>query len=354
MATRPRPTRSQARLFAQLIEEHEPEIRRAFMASVTDLTAQVNWPRLLQQLEAGNISGAIDALNISPAAWAEYSSSMTAAYAAAGSATAAQIRQMGIADIGTRFNMANPRAEEWIRQNVAGSVVGFVEEQVEVARSVIASGYARGDGPRTIAVDLVGRVERGQRQGGVLGLDGPRAERLQNVAVGMRTPEGVRGLVIEHRDGSLSLRYKVNKATAQRVLKAYRDGDAVPLEGRIISERQYKNALLKARGDTVARTETATAVMSARDEEWAQLTESQGIDPANVIKTWKHRGGPTAHHRPDHLAMAGTSVRGLDTPFIFPDGAMLQYAGDPSGGAAHVINCRCSTEYRLDHTVGLE
>src|SRR5690554_7879549 len=88
------PTRSQARLFAQLIAELEPRVRAGFMAAVTDLTANVNWRELLANLEAGNIEGAIAALNISPAAWQQYSEAVSAAYAASGSAYAAQIRMV--------------------------------------------------------------------------------------------------------------------------------------------------------------------------------------------------------------------------------------------------------------------
>lgn len=354
MATRPRPTRSQARLFAQLMAELEPEIRRGFMASVTDLYANVDWTSLLDNLESGNIQAAVAALNIHPAAWAEYSASVSSAYAAAGSSTVAQIRQLGIGGVGTRFNMANPRAEDWIRRHVAETVVGFEREQVETARRIIEVGYGRGEHPHTIGRDLVGRVVGGQRQGGVLGLDGPRADRLYNVSVGMRTPEGVQSLVIQHRNGALSLRYQVNKATAQRILKAYRDGTSVPRDQRIISERQYKNALLLDRAHTVAETETANAVMGARDESWHQVAEAEGFSTADVIKRWEHRRGGERYHRPDHLAMSGTEVRGLDTPFIFPDGVAMQYAHDPAGGAKHTIRCGCDTTYRLDHSVGLE
>lgn len=323
------------------------------MASVTDLQANVDWSRLLRQLELGNIEGAIAALNIAPAAFAEYAAVKSEAFAKAGASTVAQIRQAGVAPIGMRFNMQDPRAQQWIAESVAEQVVGFAEEQVQVARRVIGEGYAAGRGPRDIATDLAGRVVGGRRQGGVLGLDGPRAERLRKVVVGMRTPEGVRGLVIQHDNGAVSLRYKVNKATAQRILKAYRAGSEVPPGDRLISERQYSNALKLARAETVARTETASAVMGGRDETWQQLVESQGLTTDAVIKRWEHRGGASVHHRPDHLAMSGVEVRGLNTPFIFPDGSVLQYSHDPRGGPAHVINCRCSVEYRLDHAVGL-
>lgn len=344
MATRP--TRSQARLFAQLVDELEPEIRRAFMASVTDLQARVDWRALLAALEAGDIEGAIVALNIAPAAWAEYSSAMSAVYARAGASTIAQIQAGGVTSIGVRFNLSNPRAQEWIRLNVTERVVGFSEEQKRVARAVIAEGYSLGQGARTIATDLVGRVQGGVRQGGVLGLDGPRAERLHKVSVGMRTPEGVQRLVIRHDDGTLGMRYKVNEATRQRIMRAYQAGVAVPDAERAISERQYKNALLKDRGDTVASTETANGVMSARMEGWEQAAEAEGYDASAIIKTWRRRGG-TKVPRPDHVAMDGVSVTGLHTPFLFADGASLQYAHDPSGGPQHIINCSCSTEFRL-------
>lgn len=350
-----RPTKSQARLFAQLIADLEPEIHRAFMASVTDLQANVDWSALLAALGAMNTDAAIAALNISPAAWAEYSSAMTAAYAKAGASTAAQIQANGLAGIGNRFQMTNPRAQEWIRRNVAETVVGFAREQTAVARNVIEFGYSRGQGPRNIAVNLAGRVSGGgTRSGGALGLDGPRAARLQAVTEGMRTAEGVQDLVIARHDGSLAVRYRVNAATEQRIIQAYKAGTEVPEEGRQISERQYSNALLKARADTVAETESGNAVMSARDEEWQQLAESQGLSKAAVIKTWRHRRGASKDHRPDHLAMSGHSVVGLETPFIFPDGTQMQYAHDPAGGPKHTIRCGCDTEYRLDHSAGLE
>lgn len=348
------PTKSQARLFALLISELEPQIRRAFMASVTDLQAGVNWPLLLERLTLQDTEGAIAALNINAAAWAEYSATMTAAYAKAGASTMAQIQAVGVAPIGVRFDMSNPRAQQWIRESVAESVVGFTREQITGARTIIEAGYARGEGPRTIATDLAGRVTGGTRQGGILGLDNPRAARLQAVKEGMRTPEGVQSLVIKGQDGSLTMRYKVNKATEQRIFSAYNAGTEVPEAARLISERQYQSALLKARAETVAATETGNAVMSSRAESWEQAAESRGLNADAVVKVWQHRRGASVYHRPDHLAMSGKSVRGLHTPFVFPDGAQLEFAHDPRGGAKHTIRCGCDTEFRLDASVGLK
>lgn len=342
-------TKSQARLFAQLLAEYEPSVKRAFMASVTDLNANVDWRLLLSRLGAGDVEGAIAALNISPAAWAQYSSAVTDTFAASGAAVATQIRETGIGSIGIRFDMTNPRAEAWIRENVANRVTAFTQEQVEVARETIEAGYSAGKGPRQIGTDLAGRTTRpgGPRQGGVMGLDGPRARRLSAVRDGMRTPDGVQSLVIKHRDGSLSLRYKVNKSTANRILSAYRKGEAVPADQRATSERQYQNALLQDRGDTIAQTETSNAVLGARDEEWNQLTESGQVQPGQVRKTWRHPRGATEDHRTDHRAMAGTTVVGIDATFDFPDGTRMRYPHDPAGGAKHNVRCACHAEYTV-------
>lgn len=343
-------TKSQARLFAQLIAQLEPEIKRAFMNSVVDLQAGVNWPLLLQRLEAGDIDGAVAALNINAAAWAEYSSVMTAAYARAGASTMAQIQMVGIAPVGVRFDMANPRAERWIRQNVAEMVVGFTNEQIEVARNVIGAGYARGDGPRTIAIELGGRVTNGTRQGGVLGLDAPRAARLEKVSVGMRTPEGVQSLVIEGRDGKLAMRYKVNPATEKRILAAYNAGTAVPDDARAISERQYRNALLQARAETVSQTEVGAAVMGSKEEAWQQAAESQGMNKGNIAKTWRHNRGPGGDARPTHIEMNGVTVMGLDAHFELSDGSRMKHPHDPAGGARNNIRCGCDCSYSLRRT----
>lgn len=346
----PAQSRAQARQFAELLSKLSPEVRRAFMAAVADLHAHVDWPALLSALEAGNTGSAIAAINISEAAFSDYAQVMTAAFIEAGSATSAIIISSGAGRVGLRFRYHDPRAASWIEQNVANRVVGFAQEQITAARSLIDAGFGRGEHPHNIARDLAGMVNplSRVREGGILGLDGPRAYRFSQVSVGMRSAEGVQSLVVRHADGSLSMRYKVNPATEKRIMRAYLAGTEVPQQDRILSEAQYHNALLKARADTIAETETGNAVIAARQESWAQAAEDMELDASAIIKTWQHRRGPSKYHRPDHYGMSGVEVRGLDTPFVFPDGVALKHAHDPDGPAEHLIRCGCDTEYRID------
>jgi len=349
-----RPSDNQVRQFAALIEAYEPKVRQAFMTAVTDFNDQVDWKALLNALESGSTYSAIAALNISEAAFSAYSQVLTAAFIEAGNATARTIVKSGYGNIGLRFDAKNPRAEQWIRENVGQEITRITKETELAARTLIEAGYAAGNHPHTIALDLIGRAKRPSmhRGGGIVGLDMPRANRFANVAQAIRTAEGVQSLVIK-TDTGLALRYKVNRATASRIFAAYRQGRVLDADEQAISIRQYRNALLKARGDTIAETETANAVLSARDIQWQQFAEEQGKRPEDILKTWRHGRGPSKYHRPDHLAMAGTTVRGLHTPFQFPDGTAMQYAHDPAGGAKHVIRCGCMVTYRLDHKAGL-
>ena len=336
------------RLFYALVKRLEPALRAVFVAAVEDLRDGVDFPALLAALRDGLIEDAVLALNIEPAVFQRYAQVQTAAYAEGGAATVASIVLPGAAAAGVRFDLTNPVAEAWIRENVGQRITAIVDEQRTLVRTVIADGYGRGQGPLDIATDLAGRVgSGGKRQGGVFGLDGPRAARYRVVTEGIRTAEGVRGLVIQGRDGTLRLRYTVNPATERAILAAYRRGEAVPEAGRARIEAQFGNRLLQDRAETVARTETAQAVMSSRRDGWRQVMDRRNIPPEAVVKRWIHGGG-VKEPRPHHVAMSGTEVRGLDTPFVFSTGASLQMAHDPEGPGSEIINCGCNTEYSVD------
>lgn len=347
-----RPTLSQRRLYAELIARLEPTLRAAFAAALDDLRTGVDFAALLTALEARDIEAAIRALRLEPAAFYSLGAAKTAAYAEGGALTAAAIELGGGQSIRFRFDMQNPRAEEWIRLYSAARVTALADEARQAVRDTIFSGYGLGRHPNDIARDLVGRVSGGIRQGGILGLDGPRAARLAAVLRGMETAEGVRDLV-DVVGGKPRVRYAVNPATAARILKAWYAGTAVPPAERELSARQYSNALLKSRGETIARTETAQAVRMSQAEAWRQVMDAEGLPPEAIQKTWIHGGG-VSDPRPHHVAANGKTVIGFDTPFELANGARLQYPHDPAAPGSETINCTCNAEIRLRPGWGLE
>lgn len=343
-----RPTKNQLRLLAELTERLGPELASAFMAAAEDLHQNIDWQGLLDALERLDIDAAVEALHIDRAAFWRYAQVKAGAFAEAGALTVATITIPGGGLIGIRFDMSNPGAERWIAREVGRKITGeLIADQIQAVRDTIGAGFSKGQHPTTIARDIAGRVINGTRQGGILGLDAPRAARLRAVTEGIKTADGIRDLVIRHKDGSLSVRYKVNKATEARILRAYRAGEALSAADQSISLRQYSNALLKDRADTISRTETAQSVMGARREAWDQVLEAKGLPEEAVIKRWVHGGGPK-DPRPHHVAMSGKMVRGLDAPFEFSNGARLRFASDPEGEASEIIRCTCNTEFFLD------
>ena len=112
------------------------------------------------------------------------------------------------------------------------------------------------------------------------------------------------------------------------------DGLGVAVIGKNIFESQ-RGSFSRIRSATIARTETHSAASYANHEVNASLK----------IPNQKKRWVATAdlRSRPSHAAANNTEVD-IDEDFII-GGVAMGYTGDPRGGAANVINCRCVTLY---------
>lgn len=334
----------QRRLFKALIAELEPKMKSAFLQSIAEAKQDIDWEALINALTARNVDAAIAALNMEPAAFQAYYSAKAAAFEAGGVLAAKTINPPPIGKVAFRFDMSNPQAEAWIKQNVANLIAERSDEVKAKAREVIYQGYAKGRHPNDIARDLAGRMENGRRKGGAIFL----GDQLEGYAASMRRR-------LESGDASEIAKIKMMRRrdhTFDNLLDA-------AIAGRKLSDSdinrmvaRYEDRLLAYRAETIARTETGMAVMSGRRQEWQQAADKLGYDPTDaVIKTWRHGGG-VREPRVDHQMMNGVSVTGLNTPFKFGS-VEMQHALDPAGGAEHCANCTCDTDYRLDHTAGL-
>ena len=114
--------------------------------------------------------------------------------------------------------------------------------------------------------------------------------------------------------------------------------------------QRYSARLLKLRGDTIARTETARAVEAGRMDAFRQGMNGANIPPQAVYREWLHGGPAPSMARPDHAAMHKRKIVGLDEPWIV-GGALMMYPLDTSMGAGpeHIVNCRCMQNIRIDY-----
>ncbi|UQS95156.1 capsid maturation protease [Pseudanabaena phage Pam4] len=97
------------------------------------------------------------------------------------------------------------------------------------------------------------------------------------------------------------------------------------------------------RAVTIARTEVIGANNAGGYASASASAALLGAAPGEVVKEWLATTDDRT--RETHLEVDGAQVLGMDTPFTV-GGSLLQFAGDPAGDAAEVINCRCTVLYR--------
>lgn len=327
-----------------ITKDMEPRIRASFLASMRDIKSRAQMGILRNALRDNDIQAAIDALNLDAAAFTDMTSKVIETYGKSGAATISQGRWIN-AD-GTRavvrYNSLSPRSEAWARDQSTRLAVGLSSEAQAIARDVIADGYVFGRNPDRIARDLVGRIgASGRRVGGVVGLDPQSAKWVGNL----------RGYLESDPKRALSMKLnKRDKATLRRMIDKDKTPNATQIDALL---RRYENNLLMVRGRRIARTETVNAIEMGKYEAWRQGLEKTGIPERFIIRTWVHTGRALMD-RPEHMMMNGDEKRGLQSPHIMPDGALLLHPHDNSfgAGARHNINCECREDYRIDK-VGL-
>lgn len=219
----PRPTRltrQQQRLIRELIAKHDPLIRQAFEAAVQNAHAAVDFAELVRLAEIGDWNRIEQLMRLNQALLFPLQEAVRVTIVAGGMSVTLPKGIQGAFS----FNGDHVRAQQIIAEMGARLVTEIGSPGPEPIRAIILQAQQERVGATTTARRLVGVVNprTGVREGGILGLDGPRAHRFQQVSQGMATPEGVQGLVIKGRDGKLRLKYKTNLETRNRILAAYK------------------------------------------------------------------------------------------------------------------------------------
>lgn len=327
-----------------LVVSWTPEIRKAFMASVDDLRSGANLQGIVAALERGDVEAAIRAVNLDPAAFRPLDRAIAGAFDAGGVTTTAAISsaatRSGIRSVVFRFDARDPRAETWLITHSSTMVTRIIDDQRVAIREALRSGMEAGINPRTMALDITGRINRvtGRREGGLIGLTAPQEAFSRNAMNELLS--GDRALLQNYLT-----RGRRDKRFDRTVIAAIRDG--VPID-RATAEKmvgRYRDGLLNLRGETIGRLEAKAALHQSERESFLQAADTAAVDRRDIKRTWRHSGGKDARHQ--HVAMSGQTV-GIDEPFIAPDGTRLMFPCDPSAPVSHTANCHCQVDTTID------
>lgn len=330
--------------FEQLIGEWETRLQRAFLAAVYLIRDQAQIDNIAKMLDRGDVDGALRAVGLDPSQFRAFDSALAQAYEAGGTATVAGLPILRAADglrLRFQFNIRNPQAEGWLTTYSGNLIRDIFDDQKQMIRDVLARGMKAGANPKSVALDLVGRIgPNGHRQGGLIGLTQSQEQWVQNYADELASNNPAASLTRVLRD----------KRFDKTVRKYAEMGQPVPAPLRATMEASYRNRALRLRAETIARKESITALHAAQDEAMRQAV-AKGLDSTTVTYVWR-----TAHDkrvRDTHKTMDG-QVRPYGEDFVTGAGVALAYPGDPSGPAAEVLNCRCFREPRVDFLAGIK
>lgn len=339
-----RPT-AEARRIDEAVKALEPPIRQAFIAAIIQARGAVDFSALLAALEAGDLGRAIELLRIRDTLLWPLVEAQRGAFMAGGAMVAAAVPGVVAANWG--FDGRAIRAEAWVSRAAGTLIEGITAEPQEAIREALRAGLEAGRNPRAVALDVVGRVDpiSKRRTGGLIGLNSQQTDWAVRARQELASGDPAR---MAH----YLTRQRRDKRFDPLVRKAIREGrplaasDVDKLAGR------YKDRLLALRGETIARTEAINGLRAGRREGFQQLVDSGKVRADQITRAWD--ATLDKRTRPDHVAMDGQSVKGMDAPFVAPDGSRLLYPGDTSLGAsaAQTVACRCFERIRINYLGG--
>jgi len=317
-----------------ILSRAEPAIHRQFMSMVAAIRRQWTPEYLMTMIRQGSLEPAMVVVQANAQRFASEVNNVFigAGMSAADAATASFARL-------TVRKAAHPVAEH---------VIAFAFDQVN-HKAVTAM--------KSASLRLVTGLTSGQRgavksalvQGVTVGMNPVSAARLLRGSIGLtETQQGyVNNFQTSLQAGNKSaLDYVLRDKRYDPTIVGAADAGTVLTDEQIAAMTdRYANNWLNFRADTIARTESLSAVHAGNQQGWDQaLVQAQSSPAAASISPQLEREWVTAEDervRDSHAEMDGQVV-GQDEPFVSGDGNELMYPGDPSAPPEEVIRCRCA------------
>jgi hypothetical protein len=327
---------SAAERAAIFLDQFATAIRDAFLAAIFDIRASIILRAFIAQVEAGDIAGAVKALNIDAPAFNPMLDEIARAYVGGGNNTINElppVRTPGGFPINLRFDARNPTAEAWLRDHSASLVREITEDQMNSIRQALAIGQAKGASGRQMASDIIGRINRatGQRSGGLIGLTSTQADwvRAYRAELEALDPNALKR----------SLRYPRFDASLRKAIDADKPLPVDKIDKMVMA---YENRALQYRGEAIGRSESLTAMNNASGEAMRQTIAAGHVSAALVDQKWHTI--MDGRERETHATMNG-QIQPWGSSFESGAGVRLRYPGDEAAPASERVGCRCNRTF---------
>lgn len=326
-----------------LISHWDARLQKAFLESIYALRNQAQIDAITRMLAKGDVDGALRAVGINPASFRPLDKAIAQAFEAGAVVTAQQIPPTVVDGLRVvfQFNVRNLAAERWLRDYSGNLITEIVADQKTAIRSFLTAGMEKGLNPKTVALDLVGRIgASGSREGGIVGLTSSQEGWVRTFEDDL-TNSPASALEKSLRDRRFD----------PAIRRAIASGKPIPdfLKAKMVAA--YKNRALRYRAEAIGRTEAMSSLHAAQEQAIDQAIQSGAVQAANVAYVWKTARDKRV--RDTHRSMDGQR-RKQGEDFITGSGAHLRYPGDPSGPAEEVIQCRCFREVAVDFLAGIK
>lgn len=323
-----------------LVDKWLPKIRNAFSRGVELLRGRARPSYIAHQMEYAGVEGGVEAVGLEPAIFRDLVDAVEEAFKTTGSAVAESFPDVKQPDgdvASIIFDFKYPGAEQFLRNHGAEMVTAIMDDQRQMIREVLEAGLAADRNPKSVALDLVGRINpaTGRREGGFLGLTASQARWVREYEIELLTGDR-NALTRRLRDPRFDKRFAKSIAEGKPLPRAMIDKMVIA----------YRNRALRYRAETIATTEAQTATHQAQMAATEQAIAARQLRPEAVEKEWET-------YRDNRVRHTHRMLRGVRVPFaqsfMSESGAAIRFPGDPLAPAAERVNCRCYLNIRINH-----
>ncbi len=265
-----------------LLDGMAPAFQKAFLQAIADKKSDVQLAALINAITKGDTAAVGRLLALGPEYFMPLDTMLREAQLTGGGLVLEDVKRMarraGV-DAVARFNGRNYRAESFLRDQSSKLITRISDSTRTLTQTILHDGMVAGRGPRSVALDLVGRYDRqaGRRIGGVIGLTKGDVETSQRALEQLRSGDP------KQLNAYLGRKQR-NKTYDRMVHRALREGRPIPADTARKIVGRYQDKLLFKRGETIARTELLQSLHAAQNEGFQQLYDEGKLKPDQVTR----------------------------------------------------------------------